>query len=262
MQAVLEDIWFALQLITSPQVNLPPEVRIPAPMVHVSPAQVHLPAPVVNYQPPDIHIPPSLVTVEQAPWPPDLLDAISAIRDGMARIPQGSGGGEPIAQPPVLEALGRIEKLLSQQRMSEGRTLGLVPPKPSQASDGSALVTLAGPAYDATDAIFSGATSLTPKFALISTSANGASQVVAAVASRHIRVLSGFLVASAATNVKFQSHVTPTDVTGLMNFALNGGAVLPYNPLGNFQTIAGEALDINLSAANAVGGAITYVEAP
>lgn len=117
-------------------------------------------------------------------------------------------------------------------------------------------------AYDGTDAIYSGTTALTPKFAVISTSASGASQVVAAVAAKHIRVLSGFVVASAATNIKFQSHVTPTDVTGLMNIALSGGIVFPYNPLGNFQTILGEALDINLSAANAVGGAITYVEAP
>jgi hypothetical protein len=144
LQTLLEDIWFALQAVAAPTVNLPPEVRIPAPMVHVSPAAVHLPAPVVNYQPPDITLPPLDVRVEREPWPPELLDAIGAIRD-VARIPQGAGGGVPLDLPPVVEALGRIEKLLSQQRQSEGRTLGLVPPAFTKAADGSLTVTVQNP---------------------------------------------------------------------------------------------------------------------
>lgn len=114
-------------------------------------------------------------------------------------------------------------------------------------------------AYDGTDAIYSGSTALTPSFATIQTSTSGASQVVAAVAAKRIRVTALCVVTSAATNVKFQSHVTPTDVTGLFYCALNGGIVLGHNPVGWFQTVAGEALDINLSAANATGGCLTYV---
>lgn len=246
VQRVLEDIWYALSLITAPVVNLPPEVRIPAPMVSVSPAAVHLPAPVVNYRPPDISLPE--IHVEPAPWPPELLDAIGAIRD-VARREPGAGGGVLVDQGPVLEALGRIEKLLSQQKQSEGRTLGLVPKQPQTAADGSQTVTVNNLPI----------TSLTPLRALISTSASGTSQVVAATANKKIRVLTGFLVAAAAVSVKFQSAITPTDLTGAMPFATNGGLAIPYSDLGQFETIAGEALSINLSGAVAVGGAITYV---
>jgi hypothetical protein len=94
-------------------------------------------------------------------------------------------------------------------------------------------------------------------FAVIAVSATGT--IVALVAAKKIRVVALQLTASAGVNVKWQSHVTPTDITGLAYFAANGGYVLPYNPAGWFQTIAGEALDINLSAAVAVGGSLTYV---
>jgi hypothetical protein len=114
-------------------------------------------------------------------------------------------------------------------------------------------------ASDETSTLYSGTTALTPGFALISTSSSGASSLVSAVTSKKIRVLALSLVASAAVNVKFQSHVTPTDLTGLYYLAANGGIVLPYNPLGWFQTIAGEQLDINLSGSIAVGGSLTYV---
>ena len=61
--------------------------------------------------------------------------------------------------------------------------------------------------------------------------------------------------------MKFQSHVTPTDISGLAYEIANTGFTLPFCPVGWFQTIAGEALDLNLSAAKAVGGALVYVEA-
>ena len=243
---VLEDIWYALSLITAPVVNLPPEVRIPAPLVHVSPAPVHLPAPVINYRPPDISLPE--IHVEPAPWPPELLDAIGAIRE-VARIQPGPGGGVPVDLSPILEGLGRIEKLLSQQKQSEGRTLGLVPKQPQTAADGSQTVTVNNLPI----------ASLTPLRALISTSSSGTSQVVAGVATKKIRVLTGFLVAAAAVSVKFQSAITPTDLTGAMPFAANGGLAIPYTELGQFDTIAGEALSINLSGAVQVSGALTYV---
>lgn len=112
----------------------------------------------------------------------------------------------------------------------------------------------------ATDAIMSSTTVLTPKFAKISTSASGATTVVAAVASKKLRVLRWDLVASAAVNVKWQSHVTPTDLSGLYEFAANGGISAPFCPVGHFETVSGEALDINLSGAVTVGGTLTYVE--
>jgi hypothetical protein len=101
---------------------------------------------------------------------------------------------------------------------------------------------------------------LTPKFATIAVSSSGATTIVAAVTSKKIRVVALQYVCNAAVNVKFQSHVTPTDKTGLAYNGANGGIVLPYNPVGWFETVAGEALDINLSGAVAVGGSLTYLE--
>jgi hypothetical protein len=111
-----------------------------------------------------------------------------------------------------------------------------------------------------TGAVYSGTTALTPKFAAIAASSSGASTLVALVSSKKLRVLSVALVANAAVNVKFQSHVTPTDITGLFYLAANGGFVLPFSPAGHFETVSGEALDINLSGAVAVGGVVTYIE--
>jgi hypothetical protein len=100
---------------------------------------------------------------------------------------------------------------------------------------------------------------LTPKFKSIAVAASGT--VIPAVAGKMLRVLALKLMANGAVNAKWQSHVGPTDLTGLSYYTNPGdGEVLPFNPLGWFQTIAGEALDINLSAAVAVGGHLTYVE--
>lgn len=94
--------------------------------------------------------------------------------------------------------------------------------------------------------------------AAIAVSASGASTIVAAVTAKQIVVMALNLIASAAVNVKAQSHTTPTDLTGLWYLAANGGIVLPFNSGGWFATKSGEALDLNLSGAVPCGGSITY----
>ena len=94
---------------------------------------------------------------------------------------------------------------------------------------------------------------------VLTASAANATEIVAAVASKSIVVVSYVLVANAAVNVKFQSDGTPTDLTGLLYLAANGGVVAGFNQQGWFRTIAGEALAIHLSAAVAVGGHLNYV---
>lgn len=126
----------------------------------------------------------------------------------------------------------------------------------SQSRTGAAKVN----ATNETSQVSNGGVQLTPKFAKIVASSSGATTIVALVATKKIRVLAYKVIANAAVNVKWQSHVTPTDLTGLSYFAANCGEVLPYNPLGWFETISGEALDINLSGAVAVGGHLTYIE--
>ena len=101
---------------------------------------------------------------------------------------------------------------------------------------------------------------LTPTILIpVVASSAGATTIIAATAAKSLLVLALQLATNAPVNVKWQSHVIPTDVTGLAYYGLHGGEVLPFNQGGWFKTIAGEALDINLSGAVAVGGSLTYV---
>lgn len=110
-----------------------------------------------------------------------------------------------------------------------------------------------------TDAIMNGLTALTPKFAAIVASSSGATSVVSLVSGKKIRVLGLCFTVNGAVNVKWQSN--STDKTGLFyGDAAGKGKVLPFNPLGWFETAAGEVLNINLSAAVAVGGELVYCE--
>lgn len=93
--------------------------------------------------------------------------------------------------------------------------------------------------------------------AIITASTSGNTQVVAAVASKIIRVLSYNYTCNGTVNVKFQSNTT--DKSGLGYFVANTGKVCNWNPDGWFQTNSGEALNINLSGNVAVGGELTYI---
>lgn len=112
----------------------------------------------------------------------------------------------------------------------------------------------------ATDALMSSTTALTPKFAAIDAATSGDNTIVAAVASKKIRVLSAFLVAAGTVNVRFESGAGGTALTGQMNLVANTGFVLPFNPLGWFETGTNTLLNIELSAAVSVDGSLTYVE--
>ena len=97
------------------------------------------------------------------------------------------------------------------------------------------------------------------KYASVNASSSGNTQLVAAPgAGQKIRIMSMVVVCGvAATSMKLQSGTT--DITALFAFAANGGMVLNENRYGWFQTAAGEALNVNLSGANAVGVSITYL---
>lgn len=108
--------------------------------------------------------------------------------------------------------------------------------------------------------LFNGSTTLTPKFAVISCSSSGDNEIVAAVTSKKIRVLQYLITASAAVNAKWQSS-TAGDKTGLLYMASAGqGAAPGFSPVGQFETASGEALQLNLSGAVAVGGWVVYCE--
>jgi hypothetical protein len=101
---------------------------------------------------------------------------------------------------------------------------------------------------------------LTPKFAAIAASSSGNNTLVAAVASKKIRVVAATFMSNGTVNAKFQSGAGGTDLTGLYYMVANTGGVLPYNPVGWFETAVNTLLNFNLSGAVAVGGSLTYVE--
>lgn len=116
-----------------------------------------------------------------------------------------------------------------------------------------------------TDTIMNGTTALTPKFAAIAAATSGDNTLVAAVASKKIRVLSLAIVTASAVNLYFTSAAAGTVIfggsTNKMNFAANGGIVLPFNPAGWFENSAvNQALVMNLSGAVSVSGGLQYVE--
>jgi hypothetical protein len=115
-----------------------------------------------------------------------------------------------------------------------------------------------------TSTIYDGTTALTPKFAPIAAATLGDNTLVAAVTGKKIKVLAISAVVSAATNVYFTSGAAGTVIfggsTNKINLAANSGLVLGFNPVGWFETAAGAALVVNLSAANSFSGGLVYVE--
>ena len=120
-----------------------------------------------------------------------------------------------------------------------------------------------------TDAIMNDTTALVPKFAAFGVNSSGDNQLVDTTAGKKCRVLSIAIFARGAVDVYFKSeggtvvfgdstHKIKLDSTGAAGAA---GFALAFNPVGWFQTdVAGEDLEINLSAAVGVSGGLTYVE--
>jgi hypothetical protein len=128
------------------------------------------------------------------------------------------------------------------------------------ATDASVAAPVPVQSTDETSRIGNNGSFLTPKFAIIDFAGSGDNTLVSAVTSKKIRVLSLFAVAAGTVNVRFESGAGGTALTGQMNLVANTGFVLPYNPLGWFETAAGTLLNMELSAAVSVDGSLVYVE--
>lgn len=109
-----------------------------------------------------------------------------------------------------------------------------------------------------TSTIYNGTTAVTPVFGVIDVASSGDNTIVNADATKKIRVFSLVLVASAAVTVRFESAAGGTALTGQMQLAANAGFVLPFNPLGWFETAANQLLNLELSGAISVDGNLTY----
>ena len=97
--------------------------------------------------------------------------------------------------------------------------------------------------------------------AAISAAINGDNTIVAAVAGQQIKVLSMLLIVSGDVDVRFESGAGGAALTGVMSLAADGnGFALPVAPVGYhwIETVAGQLLNLELSAAVQVSGCITY----
>jgi hypothetical protein len=111
-----------------------------------------------------------------------------------------------------------------------------------------------------TAAIMNDTTALTPKFAVIDEATSGDNTVVAAVASKKIRVLSLFMICAGDVDARFESGAAGTALSGQMDMTANSGFVLPFNPVGWFETGTNTLLNLELSAAVSCDGSVVYVE--
>lgn len=111
-----------------------------------------------------------------------------------------------------------------------------------------------------TATLSNGSTSLTPKFAFIDAALSPDNTIIAAVGGKKIRVLSYSFIAAGAVTARFESDTGGNSLTGQMQIGANGKASAEFNPLGHFETVAGELLNLELSGAVSVDGHLTYVE--
>ena len=113
-------------------------------------------------------------------------------------------------------------------------------------------------------ALYAGDTSVTPKFAFANIAASATDgNIVTAVASKKIRVLQVVAVAGGtACNITFNSKPAGAGTTKTCLFAngANGGEVLPFSPIGWFETVSGEGLTVTTGAGSTTGVLVAYVE--
>lgn len=96
------------------------------------------------------------------------------------------------------------------------------------------------------------------RYAVIDAATSGDNTIVDAVANKKIRVLAVALVSAGTVTARFESGAGGTALTGQMTTAVNTGVVLPYNPVGWFETAAGALLNLELSGNVSVDGSLTY----
>ena len=93
----------------------------------------------------------------------------------------------------------------------------------------------------------------------INASAAGDSTVLAAVAGKQIVVLKYSVLCTGGANTITWKSSGGTALTGPMGYVAQGGISETYCPVGIINTLTGEGLLINLSAATQVGGCLSYI---
>ena len=103
---------------------------------------------------------------------------------------------------------------------------------------------------------------VSPSYALANVGASSTDAAIgAAVSGKKLRVLAAaFVCGATATTATFNSKGSGAGTAISMQFqnAANGGAVLPLNRLGWFETISGEALTLTTGAGSTTGVQVVY----
>lgn len=98
------------------------------------------------------------------------------------------------------------------------------------------------------------------KYAIIDAATSGNNTIVAAVPGKKIRVLSYTLIATGAVLARWESAANGTALSGQMSLTTSVGIAPDCGSNGCFETVAGQLLNLELSAATSVDGHVTYVE--
>jgi len=101
---------------------------------------------------------------------------------------------------------------------------------------------------------------LVPKFALVGFETSGDHTLVTPTFGKKVRVIALSLIANGDVSVYLRSAAAGDAITGSFSLAENSGFVMPFSLAGWFETVAGETLEINLSADVYIGGSLVYVE--
>lgn len=119
------------------------------------------------------------------------------------------------------------------------------------------------PAAAVTSTVYDGVTPLVPRYAVIDTAASGDTQIVAGVSGYKIRVLAGhFTMTGTAVTIRFEDTAGGTALTGQMTPSQGQTIPLPFNPVGWFETSAGNTLSLELGGGQSVDGSLVYVLVP
>lgn len=101
---------------------------------------------------------------------------------------------------------------------------------------------------------------LVPLDVVVDHGASGDLTLVAAQgAGKIIHVLTGVIVAGGDVSIAFWSNAAGTKIAGPYPLTANSGFSLPFAPIGHFRTQGNQALVLNLSASQPVGGHLVCV---
>lgn len=188
-----------------------------------------------------------------------LVDNGTAFTDGTSKVLPGGHLFDEVAGTALTEndvAASRIDSKRAQVFVQEDETTR------GQRQTVYASKAAKSAASIETGVLLVAGAELTPKFKFVNVAASQTnSTVVAAVTSKKIRVMQiAVLGAATATNVTFNSAGGPTAISPLMANGANGGEILPFSPMGWFETLAGEALSVTTSAGATTGILVGYIE--